>query len=141
MFLPDCLVTRMRMPGLAVDARDLPAVLGRVADVGDVLEVHRDALARHDDQVLDVVDVRELAGAAQQEAAIGVVDFAERDVLVLAAEHVGDAIDREIEAGDLLAREVDVNLPAQAAVDGDRRDPFGALEARRKIVGAPARAA
>ena len=35
-----------------------------------------------------------------------------------------------LSAGDLLAREIDVNLAAQTAVDGDRGDAFDALEAR-----------
>ena len=40
-----------------------------------------------------------------------------------------------LSAGDLLARQVDVNLAAQAAVDGDRGDALDALEPRRQVVG------
>ena len=120
--------------GAAVDAGHRAAILGRVGDFGDVLQVHRDAGARHDDEVLDVVQAGELAGAAQQEAAVGVFDFAERDVLVLGAQDLGDAIDRQVHRGDLLARQIDVNLAAEAAVDGDRGDALDALEARRQVV-------
>ena len=60
------------------------------------------------------------------------VDFAERDVLVLGPEHVDDAIDREIERGDLLLGQLDANLPAQAAVDGHGGHAVDALETRRQ---------
>ena len=49
-------------------------------------------------------------------------------------QHVDDAVDRQVERRDLLARQLDVNLPAQAAADGDRRDAGDALEARRQDV-------
>ena len=103
-------------------------------DVGDVAHVDRHAVARHDDEVPDLVDVGELAGAAQQQRAVGVVDLAERDVLVLGAQDLDDAVGRQVERGDLLARQVDVNLAAQAAVDGHRGDAGDALEARRQVV-------
>ena len=38
------------------------------------------------------------------------------------------------EASDLLAGQINVNLPAQAAVNRDRCDTFHALEARRQVV-------
>ena len=50
------------------------------------------------------------------------------------AQQVDDAIDRKFERADLFLRELDVNLPAQAAFDGDRRHAGHALEARRQIV-------
>ena len=45
-----------------------------------------------------------------------------------------DAIDRQVERGDLLARQVHVDLAAQAAVDGDCGHAGHALEARREDV-------
>ena len=50
------------------------------------------------------------------------------------ADRADDAIDREVERGDLLLRELDVDLAAQAAVDRDGRDAFDALEARHEVV-------
>ena len=41
---------------------------------------------------------------------------------------------RQVERRDLLARQVDADLAAQAAVDGDRGDAGDALEARRQVV-------
>ena len=118
----------------AVDAHERAAVFGGVGHLRDVAHVDRHAVAGRDHDVLDLVDVGELAGAAQQERAVGVVDFAERDVLVLGAEDLDDAVGSEVERGDLLARQVDVDLAAQPAVDGHRRDAGHPLEARRQVV-------
>ena len=115
-FVPDCLVTCRRTPGLPLIRRTRPDVLGRVRDVGDVAQVDRHAGLGQDDEIPDLVEVLELALAAEQERPVALVDLAERDVLVLGAQHVDDAIDRQIERGDLLPRQLDVNLPAQAAV-------------------------
>ena len=52
--------------------------------------------------------------------------FSERIVL-------DDAVDREVERRDLFLRQLDVNLTAQAALDGDGRDALDALEARRDV--------
>ena len=65
-FSPDCLVTLHADAGLAVDADEAADVLGAVAHVGDVAHVDRHAVARQHDQVADLVEVGELAGAAQQ---------------------------------------------------------------------------
>ena len=118
----------------AVDAGELAAILGGVADVGDVAHVDRDAVLGHHRQVADFVDVGELAGAAQQQHARALEDLAERDVLVLGAQDVDDAVDREVERGDLLARQVDADLAAQAAVDAHRGHAGDALEPRRQVV-------
>ena len=118
----------------AVDAHERAAVLGVVGYVGDVLQVDGHAGARQHHEVLDFVEAGELPRAAQQQGAVGVVDFAERDVLVLSAKNLDDAIGREVERGNLLARQVDVNLPAQAARDGHGRDAGDPLEARRQVV-------
>ena len=45
-----------------------------------------------------------------------------------------DLAHREIERGDLLLRQIDVDLPPDAAVDGDRGDAVHALEAGRDLV-------
>ena len=86
------------------------------------LQVDRDARARHDDEVADLVEVLELPLAANEIRAVPFVDLAERDVLVLGAQQVGDPIDRQVERRDLLFRQLDVDLAAQAAFDGHRRD-------------------
>ncbi len=132
--VPDCLVTCMRMPLTPLMRMNerRSSVVSR--DVGDVAHVDRHALAGHHDDVPDFLDVGELAGAAQQQRAVGVVDFAERNVLVLGAQDLDDAIGRQVERGDLLARQVDVDLAAQAAVDRHRGDAGDALEARRQVV-------
>ena len=57
----------------AVDAHELAAVLGRVDDLGDVAQVDRHAVARHDDEVADVVEVGELALAAHQVGGVALV--------------------------------------------------------------------
>jgi hypothetical protein len=116
---------------IAVDAREAAAVFGGVADLGDVAQVDRHAVLGHHDQVADFVDVRELSGTAEQEHAVGFEDLAERDVLVLGAQDVDHPVDRQIECGDLLAREVDADLPAQTAVDADGGDAGHTFEARR----------
>ena len=87
------------------------------------------------DHVRDLVEVLELAGAAQQVGAVAFVDFAERHVLVLGAEHV-DRRDRPTGRAPVIfsLRQLDVDLPAQAAVDRDRGDAGDALEARRQVV-------
>jgi hypothetical protein len=118
----------------AVDAHERAAVFRGVGDLGDVAHVDRHALAGHHDDALDFLDVGELPGAAEQQRAVGVVDFAERDVLVLGAENLHHAVGRQVERGDLLTRQIDVNLAAQAAVDGDRGHAGDALEARRQVV-------
>ena len=43
-------------------------------------------------------------------------------------------VHRQVERGDLFLRQLDVNLPADAAVDGDGGDAVDALEARRDLV-------
>ena len=91
-------------------------------------------LPRQDDEVADVVDADELPLAADEVRRVALVDLSERQVLVLRLERLHDAIDRQVQRGDLFLREVDVNLAAQAAVDGDRRDARRALEARRQVV-------
>ena len=48
---------------------------------------------------------------------VHVVDFAERNVLVLGTKHLRDAVDRQVQRLNFLARKVDVDLTAQAAVD------------------------
>ena len=63
--------------------------------------------------------------AAQQIGRVAFVNLAERDVLVLRPNRADDAIDRQIERGDLLLGQLDVDLAAQPAVHGDRRDAFG----------------
>jgi hypothetical protein len=92
-------------------------------------QVDRHAVARQHHRVLDLLDVGELAGAAEQQRSVRVVHLAERDVLVLGAQDLHDPIGREVESRDLLAGEIHADLPAQAAVDGDGRDARDALEA------------
>ena len=43
-------------------------------------------------------------------------------------------VHRQVERGDLFLRQLDVNLPAQAAVDGDGGHAVDALEPRRDLV-------
>ena len=119
---------------LAVDARERAEVLGRILDLRDVAHVDRHAGSRHDDQVTDLVQVLELALAADEVGAVALVDLAERDVLVLGAQQVDDAIDREVECADLFLRELDVDLTAQAAFDRDGGDAGHALQALRQVV-------
>ena len=69
-----------------------------------------------------------------QERGVALVDLAERRVLVLLPQRLDDLVHRQVERGDLLLRQLDVDLPAQAAVDGDRRHAVHALEARRELV-------
>jgi hypothetical protein len=73
-------------------------------------------------------------GLRRQQRAVGVVDFAERQVLVFGAQDLHDAIRREVERLDLFARQVDVNLAAESAIDRHRRNTWGALEPRRQVV-------
>ncbi len=133
--VPDCFVHLHADAGLAVDAQDRPDVLGRVPDLGDVAAGRpaRRSRVMHD-EVADLVEVLRTGPGCAAGGAVALVDLAERDVLVLGAQDVDDAIDRQVERGDLLARQLDVNLPAQAAVDGDRGDAGDALEARRQLV-------
>ena len=114
--VPDCLVTCMRTPGLPLMRRTERMSSVESLDVGDVLQVDRHAVLRQHDEVRDLIEVLELTLAAQQERPVALVDLADRDVLVLGAQDVDDAIDRQVERGDLLARQLDVNLAAQAAV-------------------------
>ena len=72
--------------GLAVDADDAADVLAAVAELGDVAHVDRHAGPGQDDQVADVVEAGELAGAAQHVREVAFVDLAERHVLVLGGE-------------------------------------------------------
>ena len=116
------LVDRHPDARLAVDAHELPAVLGGVDDLGDVAQVDRHAVARQHDEVADVVEVGELALAADQVGRVALRHLAERRVLVLLPQRLDDAIDREVERRDLFLRQLDVNLAAQAAVDRHRRD-------------------
>ncbi len=120
--------------GTAVDAQELPAIFGGVVDVGDVAQVDRHAVTRQHDEVADVVEAGELPLAADQIGGVALVDFAERQVLVLGAQRLHDAVDRKVERGDLLLRQLDVDLAAQAAVDVDRGHAGRALEARRQVV-------
>ena len=78
--------------------------------------------------------IGELPLAAHEIGAIALVDFAEREVLVLGAEQVDDAVDRQVEGADLLLRKLDVDLPAQAALDGDGGDAGHAFEPLRQVV-------
>ena len=120
----------------SVDAHHRPDVLGGVLHVRDVLHVHGDARLRQQDEIADLIEVRELALAPDQVRHVAAIDLAERDVLVLRLQDVHDAIDREIERLNLFLRELDVNLPAEAAVDGHRRDPGDALEPwRQRVLG------
>src|SRR5205085_1311128 len=100
----------------------------------DVVQVDRDAVLGQDDQVLDLVEALELPGAAQQERAIAAVDLADRDVLVLLADDLDDAIHGQVERGDLFLRELDVDLLPQAAPDRDGGDAGDALEAERDVL-------
>ena len=76
----------------------------------------------------------ELTLAADEVGAVALVNLAERDVLVLGAQQVDDAIDRQVERANLLLGQLDVNLAAQAAIDGDGGDAGHALETLRQIV-------
>ena len=118
--------------GLAVDPEHGPDVFGRVGDIGDVLQVNRDARLRQHHQVLDLLQVFELPLAPHQERAIAAVDLADRNVLVFRPQHVDDAVDRQIQRSGLFPRQLDVDLPAKAAVDRHRRHAVDALEARRQ---------
>ena len=60
--------------------------------------------------------------------------LAERHVLVLLTQHLDDPIDREVEGGDFLLRQLDVNLSAEPAVHRHRRHAWRALEAGRELV-------
>ena len=119
---------------LAVDAGEGAKVLGRVLDLGDVLQVDRHALACHHHQVADLVQVLELSLASHEIRHVPFVDLADGDVLVLAAEQVDDAIDGQVERANFFLRELDVDLPPQSAFDAHRRDAGHPLEARRQIV-------
>ena len=72
--------------------------------------------------------------AAEQVGRVALVDLAERDVLVFRADLLNDTVDREVEGRDLLLGQLDVNLTAQAAHDGDGRHALDALEARNEVV-------
>ena len=76
----------------------------------------------------------ELALAADEVGGIALRDLAERRVLVLLAEHLDHPVDGQVEGGDLLLRQLDVNLAPEAAVDGDRRHAGNPLEPRRQLV-------
>ena len=76
----------------------------------------------------------ELSLAAHEIGAVALVDLAERHVLVLGAEQVDDPVDRQVEGANLFLRELDVDLPAQAALHGDRGDAGHALEPLRQVV-------
>ena len=120
--------------GLAVDADDAADVLAAVADDGDVAHVDRHAGPRQHHQVADLVQAGELARAAQHVGQVAFVDLAERQVLVLGGQQADDAVDRQAERGGLLARQLDEDLPPQAAVDVDRGDAGHALEPLRQRV-------
>ena len=124
----------MRTPGLPLTRMMLRTSSLPSRTVGDVAHVDRHAVARQHDEVADVVEAGELARAAQQVGEVAFVDLAERHVLVLGRQQADDAVDREVERGRLLARQLDADLPAQAAVDVDRGDARHALEPRRQVV-------
>ena len=119
---------------LAVDAHERAPLLGGVLHLGDVAHVDRHALARHHHHVLDVLEALELTLGAEQEGGVALVDLAQRRVLVLAAQRLHHLGDRQVERGDLLLRQLDVDLPAQAAVHGHRGHAVHALEPRRQLV-------
>jgi len=75
------------------DLQELAAVFRRVADVSDVLQEDVDAVAREDDEVADVVDVDELALAADQVCRVALVDLSERQVLVFLLRDLLDTVD------------------------------------------------
>ena len=114
---------------LAVDAHELPTLFGAVVHIRDVAHVHRHALARHDDQIPDVLDALELSLAADEERRVALVNLAQRCVLVLGTDRLDDLRDREIERLNLLLREIDVNLPAEPAANRHGGDAVHALEA------------
>jgi hypothetical protein len=118
--VPDCCDLHAD-PRASVDPQHRSRVFGPVPHLRNIREVHRDARSRHDDQLPDLVQALELALAAEKICEVAPVDFAERNVLVLGFEHLDDAIDREVEGGDLLLRQLDANLPANAARHGHGR--------------------
>ncbi len=118
----------------AVDAHQLPAVFRRVLHLRDVAQVHRYPLAGHHHQAAYVFQIPELSLVAHQVSQIALVDLPKGSVLVFRAEQGDDAVDGEVECGDLLFGELHVNLAAQAAVHGDRRHPCDPLEARCQFV-------
>ena len=85
-FVPDCFVTCRRTPGWPLMRRSDRTSSVESVDLGDVAQVDRHAAAGHHDEVADLVEVLELPLAAEQVGAVALVDFAERDVLVLGAE-------------------------------------------------------
>ena len=84
--------------GLAVDPHERSGALGGVLDLGDVAQVDRHAVARHHDEVADVVEALELALAADEERRVALVDLAERRVLVLAAQRLHDVFTDRLSA-------------------------------------------
>src|SRR5687767_4408164 len=119
---------------LAVDPHERTAFLGGVEHIGDITQVNRHSLARENHQVADVVDTLELPLAAQQEGGVALVNLAERRILIFLTERLNDSVHRQVEGGDLLLRQLDVDLPPYAAVHRDGSDAIDTLEARRDIV-------
>ena len=119
---------------LAVDQHERPALLGGVLHFGDVAHVDGHGVPRHHDDVANVLEALELTLAADQEGGVALVDLAKGCVLVLVAQRVDDVGHREVERRDLLFRQLDVDLPADAAVDRHGGDAVDALEARRDLV-------
>ena len=120
--------------GLAVDPLERAQVLRRVADFGDVSQIDRHGAPRQYDQIANLVEVRELALAAEQVGRVALVHLAERDVLILRADRLDDAVHRKVERGDLFLGQLDVNLAPQAAHDRGGRHTLDALEARHEVV-------
>ena len=132
--VPDCFCTDSRTPGRPLIAKQRADVFGRVLHLGDVADVNRHAIARHQNQIPDLVEALELRLAAEQVRAVSLVHLAERRVFVLGAEQRDDALDRQVERRDLFLRQLDVNLPPQAAVGRHGGDAVDALEARADLV-------
>ena len=86
----------------AVDAKQRTDVFRRVLHLGDVADVNRHAIARHQNQVPNLIEALELRLAPEQIRPVSLVHLAQRRVFVLGTEQRDDALDRQIQRRDFL---------------------------------------
>ena len=124
---------------LAVDARDLLALLVAHLDAGHVAQAHRRAVALGHDDLADLLDAVELVQGPDEEVGIGAAQGPPRHVHIGNADHLAHLVDGNGECCQPLLVDVDLDLVLETALDLRGGDPLDGLQVELDLaLGQPA---
>src|SRR6185369_13394716 len=118
---------------LAVELGDAAPLVRPELDAGDVAQLDRRPVARLQHDAAEIVDVFQIALAADDIFELGELDGATADVGIAGADGVAHLLHGDAEIAHALRIEDDVVLPDEAADAGDLRDAFGLGEGEFQV--------